>query len=52
VPAAQSVGDIVMGSVMCQSSKRANEIRMAALVTGIPDTVPVYTVNRCAPPAA
>ncbi|GAB4816353.1 hypothetical protein N2152v2_003399 [Parachlorella kessleri] len=40
------VGDVVMGSVMCQSSKRANEIRMAMLVTGIPDSVPVYTVNR------
>lgn len=35
-----------MGAVMCESSKRANEVRMASLVAGFPDTVPIYTVNR------
>mmetsp|Transcript_34140 Transcript_34140/g.61558 ORF Transcript_34140/g.61558 Transcript_34140/m.61558 type:complete len:453 (-) Transcript_34140:453-1811(-) len=40
------IGDVVMGSVMGPSSQRANEVRIAALCAGIPDTVPVRTVNR------
>ncbi len=42
----QCIGDIVIGSVMGPSSQRATEVRMASLLTGIPETVPCYTVNR------
>jgi acetyl-CoA acyltransferase 1 len=41
-----AIGDIVIGSVLGPSSQRANEVRMASLVAGIPQTVPCYTVNR------
>ena len=42
----QDIGDIVIGSVLGPSSQRANEARIASLFAGIPDTVPVHTVNR------
>jgi acetyl-CoA acyltransferase 1 len=40
------VGDIVVGTVLPPGSQRAIECRMAALYAGIPDTVPIRTVNR------
>eukprot|EP01025_Chloroclados_australasicus_P054006 TRINITY_DN6399_c0_g1_i1.p1 TRINITY_DN6399_c0_g1~~TRINITY_DN6399_c0_g1_i1.p1 ORF type:complete len:439 (-),score=74.04 TRINITY_DN6399_c0_g1_i1:407-1723(-) len=42
----EAVGDIVVGSVLGPSSQRANECRIAALLAGIPETVPIRTVNR------
>jgi acetyl-CoA acyltransferase 1 len=41
-----AIGDIVVGSVLGPSSQRANEARIAMFFAGIPDTVPVRTVNR------
>ncbi|GMY06125.1 3-ketoacyl-CoA thiolase 2, peroxisomal [Fagus crenata] len=40
------VGDIIVGTVLAPGSLRAIECRMAALYAGIPDTVPIRTVNR------
>ncbi|XP_024521290.1 3-ketoacyl-CoA thiolase 2, peroxisomal isoform X1 [Selaginella moellendorffii] len=40
------VGDIVVGTVIAPGSHRAAECRIAALLAGFPDTVPVRTVNR------
>jgi acetyl-CoA acyltransferase 1 len=40
------IGDIVIGSVLGPSSQRANECRIASFLAGIPETVPVHTVNR------
>merc|ERR1712183_746872 len=40
------VGDIIVGTVLAPGSLRAIECRMAALYSGIPDTVPIRTVNR------
>lgn len=45
VPAA-SIGDIVVGTVLGGGSQRANECRIASFLAGIPDTVPIHTVNR------
>jgi Thiolase, N-terminal domain len=45
---AQDVGDVVIGSVLGPSSQRANECRIAMFLAGMPETVPVHTVNRCA----
>lgn len=42
------IGDIVVGSVLGPSSQRANEARIASFFAGIPEEVPVRTVNRCA----
>lgn len=42
----QAIGDIVIGSVLGPSSQRANEARIASFFAGIPETVPVRTVNR------
>ncbi len=42
----QCIGDIVIGSVLGPSSQRANECRIASFFAGIPETVPVHTVNR------
>ncbi len=42
----QAIGDIVVGSVLGNSSQRANEARIASLCAGIPEEVPVRTVNR------
>jgi len=42
----QSIGDIVVGSVLGPSSQRANEARIAMFIAGIPESVPVRTVNR------
>ena len=44
----QDIGDIVIGSVLGDSSQRAIQCRVASLLSGIPETVPVHTVNRCA----
>lgn len=41
-----AIGDIVIGSVLGPSSQRANEARIASFFAGIPEEVPVYTVNR------
>eukprot|EP01025_Chloroclados_australasicus_P044196 TRINITY_DN47692_c0_g1_i1.p1 TRINITY_DN47692_c0_g1~~TRINITY_DN47692_c0_g1_i1.p1 ORF type:complete len:192 (-),score=25.61 TRINITY_DN47692_c0_g1_i1:12-587(-) len=40
------VGDVVIGSVLGPSSQRANECRIAMFLAGMPETVPVHTVNR------
>lgn len=40
------VGDVVVGSVLGNSSQRANEARIGLFLAGFPDTVPVRTVNR------
>ena len=45
-PTSQDIGDIVIGSVLGPSSQRANECRIASFFAGIPETVPVHTVNR------
>lgn len=42
----EAIGDIVIGSVMGPSSQRANECRIASFFAGIPEVVPVRTVNR------
>ena len=39
------VGDIVVGSVLGNSSLRATECRIAAFYAGFPDSVPVHTVR-------
>jgi acetyl-CoA acetyltransferase len=41
------VGDVVIGSVLGPSSQRANECRIAMFLAGMPEAVPVHTVNRC-----
>lgn len=46
VPACTDIGDIVVGSVLGPSSQRANEARIASFFAGIPEEVPVRTVNR------
>ena len=46
-PLMQAVGDIVVGSVLGPGSQRAIECRIAMLLAGFPETVPVRTVNRC-----
>ena len=43
----QDIGDIVIGSVLGDSSQRAIQVRIAGLLAGIPENVPVHTVNRC-----
>lgn len=40
------IGDIVVGSVLGPSSQRANEARIASFYAGIPEEVPVRTINR------
>ncbi|GFR42599.1 hypothetical protein Agub_g3530 [Astrephomene gubernaculifera] len=42
----EALGDIVIGSVLGPSSQRANECRIASFFAGIPEVVPVRTVNR------
>ena len=44
--AGKDVGDIVVGSVLGQNVQRANEVRIAQFLAGIPNTVPIHTVNR------
>mmetsp|Transcript_21801 Transcript_21801/g.37207 ORF Transcript_21801/g.37207 Transcript_21801/m.37207 type:complete len:467 (-) Transcript_21801:333-1733(-) len=43
---ASAIGDIVVGSVLGPSSQRAIEARIASFFAGIPEEVPVRTVNR------
>jgi len=40
------IGDIVIGNVLPRSSQGATEVRIAALLAGIPKEVPVHTCNR------
>lgn len=40
------IGDILVGNVIGQGTQRANEIRMASLMAGIPDSVPIHMLNR------
>jgi acetyl-CoA acyltransferase 1 len=40
------IGDIVVGSVLAPGSSRAVEVRQAAFLAGVPEEVPVRTVNR------
>lgn len=41
-----SIDDIVIGSVLGNSSQRCIDVRQAGLIAGIPDTVPGYVLNR------
>jgi len=41
-----AIGDVVIGSVLGPSSQRANEARIAMFFAGMPEEVPVRTVNR------
>ena len=43
---AASLGDIAVGSVLGMNVQRANEVRMAAFLAGVPATVPIHTINR------
>lgn len=45
---AQDIGDIVIGSVLGDSSQRAIQVRIAGFLAGVPENVAVHTVNRCA----
>jgi acetyl-CoA acetyltransferase len=50
----QDIGDIVIGSVLGDSSQRSIQVRIASFLAGIPENVAAHTVNRCAshtPPA-
>ncbi|XBI50192.1 hypothetical protein VPH35_113637 [Triticum aestivum] len=40
------IGDVVVGTVLGPGSQRAIECRTSSLLAGIPETVPVRTVNR------
>jgi acetyl-CoA acyltransferase 1 len=43
---AKLIGDLVVGNVLPQSSLAATEVRIAGLLAGLPQEVPVHTVNR------
>ncbi|MDQ3264678.1 MAG: thiolase family protein [Myxococcota bacterium] len=40
------VGDVIMGCAMPEAEQGMNVARLAALLAGVPDTVPAMTVNR------
>lgn len=40
------LGDIVVGTVLGNGSQRANEARIAGFLAGVPETVPIHTINR------
>jgi acetyl-CoA acetyltransferase len=40
------IGDICVGTVLGGGSQRANECRIASFLAGLPDSVPIHTVNR------
>jgi len=40
------IGDIVVGTVLGGGSQRANECRIASFLAGLPESVPVHTINR------
>ncbi len=42
----------MIGSVLGDSSQRAIQVRIASFLAGIPENVPVHTVNRCPPAPA
>ena len=42
----QAVGDLVVGTVLAPGSTRAIECRIAMILAGFPNTVPIKTVNR------
>jgi len=42
----RDIGDVVVGSVLGNSSQRANECRIGMFLAGYPKEVPVRTVNR------
>lgn len=42
----EEIGDVVIGTVLARSSQSATEVRIASLLAGIPESVPVVTVNR------
>lgn len=52
VVSGQDIGDVVIGSVLGDSSQRAIQVRIASFLAGIPETVPVHTVNRCPTPSS
>lgn len=43
---AQEVGDVVLGCAMPEGEQGMNVARVAALLAGLPDTVPAMTINR------
>ena len=44
--APSSLGDIAVGTVLGSNVQRANEVRMAAFLAGVPASVPIHTLNR------
>lgn len=40
------IGDIIVGTVLGSNLQRANEVRMAQFLAGLPETIPIHTVNR------
>lgn len=40
------LGDIAVGTVLGNGSQRANEARIAGFLAGVPETVPIHTINR------
>lgn len=42
----EDIGDVVVGTVLGANGQRANEVRIAQFMGGIPNSVPVHTVNR------
>ena len=40
------IGDICVGTVLGGGSQRANECRIASFLAGLPESVPVHTINR------
>lgn len=43
---AKEVGDVVLGCAMPEGEQGMNVARVAALLAGLPDTVPAMTINR------
>lgn len=42
----EQYGDVVIGTVLPPGAQGATEVRVASLLAGLPDVVPVTTVNR------
>jgi acetyl-CoA acyltransferase 1 len=40
------IGDVIIGTVLASGMHRATEVRQAAFLAGLPDEVPVRTINR------
>src|SRR6476661_5885528 len=42
----ESVGDVILGCAMPEAEQGMNVARLAAILAGVPDTVPAMTINR------